>query len=96
MLSIDNTYDAGELSEFDTRVRKLLGGEEVEYVAEPKIDGVAISLVYENGVLKAGVTRGDGERGDDVTHNLRTLPDVPLRLRHKRGPRCLKPVAKFT
>ncbi len=86
MLSIDNTYDAAELREFDTRVRKLLDGDNVEYVVEPKIDGVAISLVYEDGTLKAGVTRGDGERGDDVTHNLRTLPDVPLKLKHKTPP----------
>jgi DNA ligase (NAD+) len=86
MLSIDNTYDADELREFDARVRKLLGGEAVEYVIEPKIDGVAISLVYEGGLFKVGATRGDGERGDDVTHNLRTLPDVPLKLKAKTPP----------
>jgi len=80
MLSIDNTYNADELREFDKSVRKLLGGEPVTYVVELKIDGVAMSLTYEHGRLAVGATRGDGERGDDVTHNLRTMPDVPLRL----------------
>ncbi|MBI2805445.1 MAG: NAD-dependent DNA ligase LigA [Planctomycetes bacterium] len=80
MLSIDNSYSADDLREFDTRVRKLLGGEAVTYVVELKIDGVAMSLTYENGVFTVGATRGDGEQGDDVTHNLRTFPDVPLRL----------------
>src|SRR5690606_4982018 len=58
-----------------------LGGEPVEYVAELKIDGVAVSLSYEEGVFVRGATRGDGEQGEDVTQNLRTLPSVPLRLR---------------
>ena len=93
MLSIDNTYNADDLREFDSRVRKLLGGEPPCYVVELKIDGVAMSLTYEDGLLTVGATRGDGERGDDVTHNLRTMPDVPLRLRRRqaaeavRGPR---------
>src|SRR5437588_3122725 len=81
MLSIDNTYNAGELREFDRRVRKLLGGEPVTYVVELKIDGVAISLTYENGLFTVGATRGDGERGDDVTHNLQTIHELPLRLK---------------
>lgn len=80
MLSIDNTYDHGELREFDARVRKALPGEAVTYVVELKIDGVAISLTYENGLFAVGATRGDGERGDDVTHNLRTIHGIPLRL----------------
>src|SRR5262249_34744091 len=71
MLSIDNTYNAEELREFDRRVRRLLLGEAVTYVVEVKIDGVAISLTYEKGLFTVGATRGDGERGDDVTHNLR-------------------------
>lgn len=79
MLSIDNTYNAGELRDFDARNRKALGSA-VAYVVELKIDGVAISLTYERGLFTVGATRGDGERGDDVTHNLRTLPEVPLRL----------------
>lgn len=86
MLSIDNTYDAGELREFDRRVRKLLGREPVVYVVEPKIDGVAISLTYENGLFSVGATRGDGEQGDDVTLNLKTIGGLPLRLRTDSPP----------
>lgn len=78
MLSIDNTYSADELREFDRRIRKLLPNEPVNYVVELKIDGVAISLIYENGQFTTGVTRGDGEVGDDVTHNLKTIRGVPL------------------
>src|SRR5437588_7679919 len=81
MLSIANTYNAMELREFDRRIRKLLPGETVTYVVELKIDGVAISLTYENGLFTVGATRGDGVRGDDVTHNLRTIRELPLRLR---------------
>src|SRR5437867_7663314 len=81
MLSIDNTYSADELREFDRRVRKLLDGEPVTYVVELKIDGLAISLTYEDGLFTVGATRGDGERGDDVTHNLKTVGGLPLRLR---------------
>ncbi|VTS07482.1 NAD-dependent DNA ligase LigA [Tuwongella immobilis] len=80
MLSIDNTYNADELRDFDRGLKKLLPGEPIEYVVELKIDGVAMSLTYENGLLTVGATRGDGENGDDVTHNLRTVPDIPLRL----------------
>lgn len=86
MLSIDNTYSAEELREFDKRVRKLLGGEKVTYVVELKIDGVAISLSYEDGLFTLGATRGDGDQGDDVTHNLRTVRDLPLRLRTDNPP----------
>lgn len=80
MLSIDNTYSEDELREFDKRIRKLLPGEAIEYVVELKIDGVAMSLVYEHGQFTVGVTRGDGEVGDDVTHNLRAIREVPLSL----------------
>src|SRR5262249_2938877 len=69
MLSIDNTYSPTELRDFDTSIRKLLGKEAPAYVVELKIDGVACSLTYANGRLTVGATRGDGERGDDVTHN---------------------------
>jgi DNA ligase (NAD+) len=86
MLSIDNTYNAAELREFDQRIRKLLGREPVRYVVEPKIDGVAISITYVDGLLQMGATRGDGERGDDVTHNLKTVRGVPLRLQTKNPP----------
>jgi DNA ligase (NAD+) len=90
MLSIDNTYNADELREFDGRVRKLLGGEPVRYVVEPKIDGVAISLTYENGLFTVGATRGNGEQGDDVTHNLRTVGGLPLRLRTESPPKLFE------
>ncbi len=83
MLSIDNTYNAAELREFDKRVRKLLGGASVTYVVELKIDGVAISLSYENGHFMVGTTRGDGEQGDDVTHNLKTIRGLPLSIHEK-------------
>jgi DNA ligase (NAD+) len=86
MRSIDNTYSAAELREFDRRVRKALPGENVNYVVELKIDGVAISLTYEDGVFTVGATRGDGETGDDVTHNLKTIYGLPLRLRAKNAP----------
>ncbi len=84
MISIDNTYSEGEVREFDQRVRKLLDAESdhsvYSYVCEPKIDGVSLSLRYENGILIQASTRGDGETGDDVTQNARTIHDIPLRL----------------
>lgn len=79
MLSLDNTYNALELNEFDSRVKKLID-EEVVYVCELKYDGVAISVTYENGLLVRGVTRGDGEKGDDVTMNVKTIKSIPLKL----------------
>ena len=89
MLSIDNTYSYGELRVWDQRVRKGLNpGEPVRYVVELKVDGVAVSLRYESGVLVLGATRGDGERGDDVTANIRTVRDIPLTL--KNGPELLE------
>src|SRR6266849_8089787 len=90
MLSIDNTYNAEEVREFDRRVKRLLGGEPVEYVVELKIDGVAISLTYENGRFTVGDTGGDGERGDDVTHNLKAVMGLPLRLKTDRPPALLE------
>jgi len=80
MLSMDNTYNAEELKAFDERVRKQLGSEDYDYVVELKIDGLAISLRYEAGMLVTAATRGDGELGDDVTANVRTIKAVPLRL----------------
>jgi len=78
MLSMDNTYNSDELRAFDKRVAKSLGGEKYDYVVELKIDGVAISLRYERGVLVTAATRGDGEVGDDVTANVRTIKAIPL------------------
>lgn len=81
MMSLDNTYSFDELREFDGRVRKLLPGEPVKYVLEPKVDGCSISLRYENGLFTLGTTRGDGTTGDDITENLRTIRAIPLRLK---------------
>jgi len=81
MLSIDNTYNENELREFDSRVAKALGGEPYVYVVDPKVDGVAISLRYEEGQLVMAATRGDGRTGDDITQNTRTIRSIPLRLR---------------
>jgi len=80
MLSMDNTYNADELRAFDERVRKQLDSKDYNYVVELKIDGVAISLRYEDGILVTAATRGDGEVGDDVTANVRTIKAVPLTL----------------
>jgi len=80
MLSLDNAFDDEELGEFDRRVRERLDMESVDYVAEPKLDGLAVSLLYEGGVLKRGATRGDGSSGEDITLNVRTIPSIPLRL----------------
>jgi len=85
MLSMDNTYNAQELREFDERVRRQLGSEDYDYVVELKIDGLAISLRYESGVLVTAATRGDGEVGDDVTANVRTIKAVPLVLLRDGG-----------
>ncbi|MDP6107764.1 MAG: NAD-dependent DNA ligase LigA, partial [Candidatus Brocadiia bacterium] len=88
MLSIENTYNPEEVHEFHKRVLKglgLVGNDlpEVSYVVEPKVDGVAISLVYEDGLLVRAVTRGDGRVGDEVTQNARTVRNIPLRLRDR-------------
>jgi len=80
MLSIENTYSLDELKKYGDRIAKLLPGEEIEWVVELKIDGVAVSLIYEDGLLTRGVTRGDGRMGDDITHNVRTIRGIPLRL----------------
>ena len=90
MLSIDNTYSAEELREFDGRVRRGLGQAEYDYVVDPKIDGVAVSLRYEAGRLVLGATRGDGQTGDDITQNLRTIRSVPLRLDGEDWPAVLE------
>src|SRR5678815_28812 len=84
MLSIDNTYNEAELREFDDRVQRGLGGDKYEYVIDPKVDGVAVSLRYENGRLALAATRGDGANGDDITQNARTIRAIPLRLQEHR------------
>ncbi len=90
MLSIENTYSREELRAYGMRVRKLLGNEPVEWVVEWKIDGVAVSLLYEDGLLIRGATRGDGRIGDDITHNVRTVRGIPLRLLGHQVPRILE------
>jgi len=89
MLSLNNAFTKEEAVEFDERIRKNLGlspDEDIEYVAEPKMDGLAVELVYENGVFARGSTRGDGYTGEDVTQNLRTVRSIPLRLCPPRTP----------
>jgi DNA ligase (NAD+) len=90
MLSIENTYTEGELREFFQRVEKNLPGEPIEWVVELKVDGVAASIRYENGQLVAAITRGNGEVGDDVTHNARTIRGLPLQLQGKGIPKTLE------
>ncbi len=80
MLSLDNTYSREELQDFDGRVARVLGAGRYDYFVEEKIDGVSITLIYENGFLKLGATRGDGRYGDDITENIKTLGSIPLRI----------------
>ena len=77
MLSMDNTYSHDDLKEFDKRVMKLLPGQKIQYNVELKIDGVSVNLVYEKGEFLYGTTRGDGQKGDDITHNLCTIKNIP-------------------
>ena len=94
MLSLENAFAEEELREFHRRVCDRLeredDGEDIEYAAEPKLDGAAVSLAYENGVLVRGATRGDGTTGEDITHNVRTIEAVPLKLRGKGFPDMLE------
>jgi DNA ligase (NAD+) len=85
MLSLQNAFNSDEVMLFDGRVKKLLGDKEFEYVAEPKIDGLAMEAVYRDGVFVQGSTRGDGVTGEDITENLRTVRSLPLRLRKAGG-----------
>src|SRR4051812_33957040 len=91
MMSIENSYDEADLRKFDADVKKALGPkDEYSYTVELKIDGVSISLVYENGRLVVGATRGRGDVGDDVTHNLKTIGSVPLRLNTDKPPKVFE------
>jgi DNA ligase (NAD+) len=91
MLSIENSYDEADLRKFDADVRKSAGPKAlVEYVVELKIDGVSMSITYENGRLAIGATRGSGDIGDDVTHNLRTIAAIPLKLASPNPPKTFE------
>ena len=92
MLSLDNAFSAEDMEDFNRRVLDRLGeGEqELEFACEPKLDGIAVSLLYREGVLQRGATRGDGTTGEDITHNVRTIPSVPLRLRGEGFPSLLE------
>src|SRR5437773_6011250 len=81
MLSLDNTYSEAEVKNFYARMQRLLPNEKIPVIIEPKVDGVAVSLIYENGRLRQAATRGDGAVGDDITQNIRTIRSVPERLR---------------
>ncbi len=86
MLSLDNAFDQNDLKEFLVRVDKLLAGADASWMVEPKLDGLSVELVYENGILDRGSTRGDGNTGEDITANLRTIGSIPLRLRQRTDP----------
>ena len=86
MLSIENTYSIEDLRKYGERIAKLLPGEKIAWVVELKIDGVAVSVTFDRGRLVQAATRGDGRTGDDITHNLRTLIDCPLKLADKPPP----------
>jgi DNA ligase (NAD+) len=89
MLSLDNTYSEEEVADFYARLTRLLPNEKIPVVIEPKVDGVAVSLLYENGKLRHAATRGDGTVGDDITQNIRTIRSVPDQLRGK-APKLLE------
>ena len=86
MLSLNNAFNEDEVAAFDQRVKKLLEVDRLDYVAEPKLDGLAVSLTYEKGALVRGATRGDGHTGEDITLNVRTIRSVPLKLRGRGYP----------
>ena len=90
MLSLDNAFSDEELADFDRRVREALETDTVEYAAEPKLDGLAVSLLYRDGVLVRAATRGDGSTGEDVTQNVRTIASVPLKLAGTGIPKLLE------
>jgi len=90
MLSLNNAFEEDELIAFDKRIKDDIGIDEVEYAVEPKFDGLAITLTYENGIFVQGATRGDGYTGENVTHNLKTIRSIPTKLNHPNPPRLLE------
>ena len=90
MLSLNNAFEEDELIAFDKRIKDDIGIDEVEYAVEPKFDGLAITLTYENGIFVQGATRGDGYTGENVTHNLKTIRTIPTKLNHPNPPKILE------
>ena len=90
MLSLDNTYDEGEFLEFDARLRRIFEVDSLSYVVEPKIDGVAVSLTYENGILRSAVTRGNGVEGDIITQNIQHIDALPRVIKSPGLPKVIE------
>jgi len=90
MLSLNNAFEEDELIAFDKRIKDAIGVDEIEYAVEPKFDGLAITLTYENGIFIQGATRGDGYTGENVTHNLKTIRSIPTKLNHPNPPKLLE------
>jgi DNA ligase (NAD+) len=91
MLSLANAFSNEEIIEFDVRIKRLAGVDKISYVAEPKLDGLAVNLIYEKGLFARGATRGDGATGEDVTQNLKTISSLPLRMQES----SVKPIPSF-
>ena len=91
MLSLANAFSPEEIIDFDSRIKRLSGVDKISYVAEPKLDGLAVNLIYENGLFTQGATRGDGATGEDVTQNLKTISSLPLKMKNNSG----KPIPSF-
>jgi len=91
MLSLANAFSNEEIIEFDSRIKRLAGVDKISYVAEPKLDGLAVNLIYEKGLFARGATRGDGATGEDVTQNLKTISSLPLKMKNNGG----KPIPSF-
>ena len=91
MFSLANAFSNEEIIEFDSRIKRLAGVDNISYVAEPKLDGLAVNLIYENGIFTQGATRGDGTTGEDVTQNLKTISSLPLKMQNTRS----KPIPSF-
>ena len=85
MFSLANAFSNEEIIEFDSRIKRLAGLDNISYISEPKLDGLAVNLIYENGIFKQGATRGDGTTGEDVTQNLKTIFSLPLKIKNTLG-----------
>ncbi|MGD0168730.1 MAG: NAD-dependent DNA ligase LigA, partial [Smithella sp.] len=91
MFSLANAFSNEEIIEFDGRIKRLAKAENISYIAEPKLDGLAVNLIYKNGIFNQGATRGDGTTGEDVTQNLKTISTLPLKMQNTTG----KPIPSF-